>query len=99
MDKVESKWYHIGIGVGVIAIGLLIFLLIGTLGWVIYDMMNKDNTIHTYKVVYTDGHQDTIQAAGFRYHYEEKAIEFIPRRGVVTNVSDVVCIDNKIENK
>ena len=41
-----------------------------------------------------DGKHDTVKAQKFKFYIDEKCAVFKPSAGAVTNVKNVICIDN-----
>ena len=77
-----------------IVIGVLIF--IAGCFWITDVFVSDSNKpYHLYRVDYTDGKHDTIKAQKFTYYLDNKCVEFKPYKGVVTNVENIVCIDDK----
>lgn len=74
-------------------IGLLIFV-IGCL-WIVNILVeNSNEPYHVYRIDYMDGKHDTVKAQKFKYYFDEKCAIFKPSAGAVTNVKNVICIDN-----
>ena len=77
-----------------IVIGAFIFM-VGCF-WIIEVFVSDSNKpYHLYRVDYTDGKHDTIKAQKFTYYFDKKYVELKPWKGVVTNVENIVCIDDK----
>lgn len=75
-----------------IIIGLLIFF-IGCF-WIVDILGNSNEPYHVYRIDYIDGKHDTVKAQKFKFYIDEKCAVFKPSAGAVTNVKNVICIDN-----